>query len=350
MNRRSFITTLPGIIAARHALLAAGVQPGRLGICAFSCNLHWQAARKKEQGVKFSDAPGFYTYCRDLGTDGVQTSVRELDSAAAQALRRRVEHDGAYFEGDVRVPKTEADLADFEREVKLCREAGATVARGILMGARRYEVFKTMAEFRAFHADGRKRLQLAEPILKKHGLKLALENHKDLTADEQVALLKEISSEWIGALVDTGNNLALLEDPYATIDALAPFALSVHLKDMAVQPCVEGFLLSEAPCGTGFLSLPRIAATLMKANPAIVFNLEMATRDPLRIPCLTEGFFATFPERNATHLEAAMQRVKANPLKQPTPSIAGKPLAQQLAEEEANNRVSLQWMHQHLSK
>ena len=72
----------------------------------------------------------------------------------------------------------------------------------------------------------------------------------------------------------------------------------------------------EVPLGTGMLDLPRIVATLRRANPAIVFNLEMATRDPLTVPCLTEGYFATFPERKATHLEAAMRLVKLNPPKQ----------------------------------
>jgi hypothetical protein len=55
------------------------------------------------------------------------------------------------------------------------------------------------------------------------------------------------------------------------------------------------------------------------------------------------------PERKATHLDAAMQRVTANPPKQPPPSIAGRPMPQQLAVEESNNRVCLQWMHRHLS-
>ena len=93
----------------------------------------------------------------------------------------------------------------------------------------------------------------------------------------------------------------------------------------------------------------RRASMLLKANPNIVFNLEMATRDPLKVPCLTEGYWLTFPERRATHLDAAMQQVKANPPKQSPPSIAGKPMRQQLTEEESNNRTSLQWMHQHLA-
>jgi sugar phosphate isomerase/epimerase len=161
--------------------------------------------------------------------------------------------------------------------------------------------------------------------------------------------MREFSNEWLGVNVDTGNNIALLEEPHEAVEALAPFAMSVHLKDMAMQPHETGFQLSEVTCANGFLDLPRMVATLSKGNPDLRFSLEMATRDPLLIPCLTDGYFATFPERKATHLDAAMQRVTANPPKQPPPSITGRLMPQQLADEESNNRVCLQWMHRHLS-
>ena len=161
-------------------------------------------------------------------------------------------------------------------------------------------------------------------------------------------MMRAISSEWVGVLVDTGNNVALLEQPEATVEALAPFALSVHLKDMAVQPVDDGFLLSEVTLGTGASDLALIIATLRKAKPDIVFNLEMATRDPLRVPCHTAGYFATFPERKTARLDAMMEWVKAHPLSQPPPSILGKQLQQIVDEEEQNNRDSLAWMNQRL--
>jgi hypothetical protein len=43
-----------------------------------------------------------------------------------------------------------------------------------------------------------------------------------------------------------------------------------------------------------------------------------------------------------------MARVKANPPRHPPPTVSGKPVEQQLAEEAANNRESLRWMHGHL--
>ena len=69
--------------------------------------------------------------------------------------------------------------------------------------------------------------------------------------------------------------------------------------------------------GTGMLDLPRMIRTLGKDN---------------------------FADRKATHLAAALQLVKSHPPKQPVPEMQGKPVAQQLAEEEANNRQGLAWM------
>ena len=349
MNRRTFLATVPALLAARDAIATRGTTPGRLGVCTFSCHRAWQAVRDKSAPAPFADGPSFYDYVRRLGGDGAQTGVASLDENAATHLRATVGQTGGYYEGDLRLPTKDSELGKFEQDVKLTRLAGATVARTVLSGSRRYETWKTLAAFRAFRAEASQRLARVEPILKKHRLKLAIENHKDLAAVELAALMREFNSEWLGVTVDTGNNLALLEDPYATVEALAPFALSVHLKDMAVQPHARGFLLSEVVCGQGFLDLPRIAATLRKANPRVCFNLEMATRDPLLVPCLDDGYFATFPDRQATHLAAALQRVHAHPPRQPPPSIAGQPMAQQLADEEQNNRVSLQWMHQSLA-
>jgi 3-oxoisoapionate decarboxylase len=337
MNRRHFLAAST-FAAARSLLAAAGAGTSRLGICTFSCHQRWKFTRAV-------DAVAFYRYARELGAGGVQSPLRGGDP---KTIRELVAQTGGYYEGDLSLPKTEGDLAAFEAEVRRTREAGAKVARAVFTTGRRYEVFPSLEAFQSFHKNCQRTLQLIEPILKRHQLKLAIENHKDHTTGELIALLKAISSEWIGVLVDTGNNIALLEEPHTVIEALAPYALSVHLKDMAVQPAEDGFLLSEVPLGTGFLDLNRMITTLRRANPAIAINLEMATRDPLRIPCLTDGYFATFPERKAVLLEAAMERVKQNPLKGPVPAVSGKPTQTVLAEEEQNNRHGLGWMAREL--
>lgn len=82
-------------------------------------------------------------------------------------------------------------------------------------------------------------------------MKLAVENHKDFETDELVQLMQKMSSAQIGVCLDTGNNLALLEDPLAVVQKLAPYTLTVHLKDTAVRHAEDGFYLAEAPWAWG---------------------------------------------------------------------------------------------------
>jgi sugar phosphate isomerase/epimerase len=332
----------PGSLAAWLKIPAA-----RLGICSFSCHQHWEAVRQGWEGVSFTDARTFYDYVRSLGADGVQTSLTAMDSEQALAFRAHCEATAGYYEGDLRLPKNETDCQRFEEEVRLTRLAGAEVARVTLAG-RRYESWHSREEFLAFQAAAHQRLAWVEPIARKHRLTLAVENHKDHTAVELVALIQAISSEWIGITVDTGNNLALLEDPSRTIELLAPYAKTVHLKDMAVQPAEQGFLLSEVPCGQGLLDLPGIVSQLMKYNANLRFNLEMATRDPLQVPCLTEDYWKTFERRDDDGLNKFLAWVKRNPPRESPPGVADLNWQQRLAAEEKHNRLSLQWMHQRL--
>lgn len=333
-----FLGTLASLGTARLLLAAAGAKATRLGFANFSCHQHWKAVRENSAGTKFTDARSFYDYARTLGGDGVQTSLRGMDTASAVALRAHVEKTSGYFEGDLTLPQAGGDLAAFERDVALTRAAGATVARSTFTGARRYEGFKSLLEVREFQRQADLRLAAALPVLEKHRLKLALENHKDHTAPELAALLRKYSSPWLGVTVDTGNNVALLEEPQATIELLAPFAFTVHLKDMAVLPADDGLLLSEVPFGAGFLDLPRVVATLLRANPGIVFNIEMATRDPLRVPCRTDAYWSVFERRDDAALASALARVKQNPLAKP-PRVSGLGMAAVLAAEEENNRL-----------
>jgi sugar phosphate isomerase/epimerase len=291
------------------------------------------------------ETAGFFRHASELGAEGIQAPVRGGDPSE---IRNLVEQTGGCFEADLRLPQEQSEISLFEAEVRNAKEAGAAVARGVFLHGRRYEVFRSLEAFTQFHERAKSTLGWIEPILRRHRLKLAVENHKDHTAEELLTLMKAISSEWIGVLVDTGNNLALLEEPHEVVEALSPFALSVHLKDMAVQLRPDGFMLSEVPLGTGFLDLRRMVASLRKFNPGIGIYLEMATRDPLRVPCLTEAFFTTFPERQTTHRDVAMARLAATARQSPLPIISDKSKPEILAAEEHNNRHGLAWMDKRL--
>src|SRR3954463_2026264 len=111
MNRRTFLNSLPALSATRSLFAAAGAAKARIGLCTFSCHQHWKAVNAKYAGVRFTNALTFYRYARELGAEGVQTSLRSTDAAVARQMRTLVEESGGYFEADVRLPKTETDLA-----------------------------------------------------------------------------------------------------------------------------------------------------------------------------------------------------------------------------------------------
>jgi len=179
---------------------------------------------------------------------------------------------------------------------------------------------------------------LAESVARKTGIRLAVENHKDWRVDELLGILRRLSSEQVGVCVDIGNSISLLEDPMAVVEAYAPWAITSHFKDMGVEPSSDGFLLSELPLGEGFLDLAAIVERLRKARPGIRFNLEMITRDPLRVPCLADAYWATFETLPARPLADTLGLVRRHPPSQPLPRVSGSTLDQRLDLEEAHVR------------
>jgi sugar phosphate isomerase/epimerase len=316
---------------------------GPIGIGQHSYTEAW----KPNSGAKFHDALTFLEYAHSIGAAGVQVAIKPDERPNAAKIRARAEELNAYFEGNVTLPKSDADVADFESHIAAIKTAGGAIARTACLGGRRYETFKTSTDFQDFKSVSIKALTRVEPILRKHKIKLAIENHKDFFVEEQVALLRKFNSEWIGATIDTGNSLALLENPYEVIEALSPFGFSSHLKDMAVQEYEEGFLLSEVPLGAGFLDIPRVVSMLRKANPKIHFPLEMITRDPLKIPCLTQQYYVTFENPKAARLAAILATVKSNATAT-LPQTNGLNPEQRLALEDQNVRASITWAAQHL--
>ena len=90
---------------------------------------------------------------------------------------------------------------------------GAVALRSACLGTRRYETFTSLADWQNFVDRSHTSLESAVPILDRYKIPLGLENHKDWTVDEMVALIKKYSSEYLGVCLDFGNNISLLDDP-----------------------------------------------------------------------------------------------------------------------------------------
>jgi sugar phosphate isomerase/epimerase len=332
IDRREFLVASTALFAS--AGRADEVNKSPLGIV-----IHSYPVRSRDKS--FSDPLAFLRFCHDRGAAGVQISLGPLTPELAGIMRATAEKLGMYVEGSIRPPKDKADVERFEKEIITSKACGATVVRTVMLGTRRYETFHSAMEYAAFAEQARTMLRLAEPVVAKHKVTLAVENHKDFRTDELIDLLKAISSEHIGVCVDTGNSIALLERPAETIAALAPFARSCHLKDMGVEESSDGFLLAEVPLGDGFLDLPNVVGTLKKARPELRFSLEMITRDPLRIPCLTDDYWSTLSHVSGRELARTLAMVKKHAAKEPLPRTSKLSPDDQRAVEDTNVRRCL---------
>ncbi len=262
---------------------------------------------------------------------------RSVDDCAK--FRRQAERLGMRVEAIVSLPKDETELTRFEKQVVCATQSGAKVARTTMLPGRRYEEFKTRVAYETACAQGLKSLQLAEPIAARHRLRLAAENHKDHLSGEKIEVLKRISSEYVGLCVDVLNNFALCEDPVETARSLAPWALTVHFKDEAIQECEEGFWLMDVALGEGFLPLKQIAQVLRQAKPNVPFNLEVITRDAIKVPVRTEAYWATFPGRRHTEAEPMLRLAKEK--ERPLPLVSKLSPEHQLSLEQSNVEKSI---------
>jgi sugar phosphate isomerase/epimerase len=339
LNRREMLAASAGVFIAASA--QADEKPrSKLGVVIHSYGIRSGDSRRRKEDPPFSDPLVFLAHCKKHGAAGIQTGIGLRDKNYTAKLRKTSDDAGMYLEGVVRLPDDKKDAERFEGELRTARDAGATILRTVCMNGRRYETFTTAAAFEQFAAQAYERLTLAEAIAAKVDVELAVENHKDWRADQLAEILKKLSSKHVGCCVDTGNNIALLDDPHETVETLAPWAFTTHFKDMSVAEYADGFLLSEVPLGSGYLDLPHIVKTLRKHQPRIRFNLEMITRDPLKIPCLTKHYWTTFDTLPAKHLAATLETVKKKGAK--LPEISKSPIAKQLEDEEEFVRLSFE--------
>ena len=314
VTRRDFITSVAAL-ALSPPLALAKDSPCTLGIATTSIGIRRSWLRKRAAGSGPAlDAEAFLDLCHEFGTDGAQMDYSMLTSQDAGYLgrvREGVERRRMFVELIVDNGALE-DLELLERIGQAAEALGVTRLRVACLPGRRYEDFHDRKSWDDFAGRWRGALPRTEPVLRRHKLALGVENHKDWLTDELVDILRRIGSPHVGACVDFGNNLALLEDPLETIEKLAPYAVTTHVKDNVMAPSPAGFSLGDVALGEGVLPLERMVGVLRRHRPDIHLVLEVITRDPLPVPYREDHYWITRERRD----EAAVARFEKAFLRQ----------------------------------
>ncbi len=83
-----------------------------------------------------------------------------------------------WVEGMAGVPRN-GDMTPLEKTLMDAKEAGATAFRCALLSGRRCETFQSLANWKKRVDQSRDALKQGGPLLEKHKITLAMENHKD---------------------------------------------------------------------------------------------------------------------------------------------------------------------------
>ncbi len=286
LDRREFLGA-----AAAAAVREAGPVP--LGIDLFSLRSQgWDAfelldycARRRVAVVHFSE-PRFLGSFEEGHLRRVGEHARRLNLRLEVGMRSICPSSKMF---DPSQGPAEQQLA---RLIRAARLLGSPVARAVLGG---------MADRAAppgieAHIENTVRvLKAVRPEAEKAGVKIAIENHAgDMQARELKALLEEAGTDWVGACLDSGNPLWALEDPHLTLETLAPYVLTSHLRDSAVWRVPEGVAVAWVRMGEGNVGIEHWVRRYLQLCPGKTLSLEVIVTAPRVFACYDPKFWEAY--------------------------------------------------------
>lgn len=193
---------------------------------------------------------GFIERVAALGLDGFQIDPMHLatrDRSYLAEVRAAAAGLGLFLEyGTIGT-----DSRRLARELAIAERLGSPVLRTFAGFDRWHRRTQVPAEIRRTIAGLKRVRRMAED----HGIRIAVENHGDLTTDELLQVVRAVDSPWVGICLDVGNAMLTLEDPLAATAKMAPYAVTTHFKDYAMVPTNYGGKIAGVALGDGVIDL-----------------------------------------------------------------------------------------------
>jgi 3-oxoisoapionate decarboxylase len=251
-----------------------------------------------------------------LVRSGDQPDGRDLSAfrdAAAEAGIRIVVAGPLVLETDAMI-----------EQIRLCRDLGVTVLRctmsRLLCGDRsslggREGWLRHVSE--VVHAVRR-----ILPEAEHAGVTIAVENHQDADAETLAEICRSCDSPFVGVTLDTGNPLAVGQDPVQFAERVLPHVADVHLKDYRMIQTTEGFRLVHCAIGDGVVDFDALWR-LLAAKPSVPRTIEMAAWNERHIKLLTPEWWNGYGERDVRSLVPVIRLLLEKGERDPTTANGG---------------------------
>lgn len=297
MHRRAFLQSLPALAAL--PAIAADEVPIKLGFDTYSLRaFKWKA----QQLVEFAGSLKLDTLQISSLDDYESTEPAYLAKVKDQAARYNMVIDGGM--GCI-CPSSHS----FNKNGPPARERvleGLRVAHAV--GAKAMRCFMGTSADRMGPAPLEAHIENTVAVLKSvrqqaldFNVKIAVENHDgDMQARETKMLIEEAGKDFVGSNLDTGNPLWVVEDPFVTLETLAPYVVTTHIRDSVVFEVPRGAAGQWVVLGDGNVDFVRFAQRFRELCPNSSMQLEIITGRPPRVlPYFEPDFWKAFPHASA---------------------------------------------------
>jgi sugar phosphate isomerase/epimerase len=182
-----------------------------------------------------------------------------------------------------------------------------TISRCLEGDRGRYGLDGWKTHLRALVAPFRKAVSVAAEV----GIPFGVENHQDITSAELVWMCEQVDSPYFGVIMDSGNALAVGEEPGAFADRVMPYLKHVQLKDYVAHPTPSGWRLVRCALGAGVVDFPDLIGRVDAGAPGVIGCIELGATTARHIRLLEDGWWSTFDPRPWTESLAAIRVLHA---------------------------------------
>lgn len=305
MTRRDFLTT--ATLAAATRLHAADAKPMPIGINTYCLRaLRWNDRQLLD-------------YAASLKMDAIflQDSLdpKAMDASHWPEVKSRAGELGLHLEtgGGSVFPKSAdafpAAVDNLRNQIARAKAMGSPIVRCVIASERAAlppgpieQHMETMVRL----------LKSVRPQVVDAGMKISIEVHKDFQAWELKGLIEAAGTDYVGVYMDTGNPVFVLEHPLTTLETLAPYILTLHLRDSIVYEHKRGVAVQWVPLGEGVVDFQQIMARARELCPNVYVYIKPITgRPPQVIPYLEDDYWKMYPKARASDLARFLALAKS---------------------------------------
>lgn len=335
MLRRSFTAGMAGVPLS---LMAATAAP-KIGIDLFSVRSSaWSAFEFLDYAAKQGARLVHFSEIRFLGS---------LDDAHVRKVREHADSLGIELEIGMRSICPTSKLFDakqgtaeeqLERVMKAAKLAGSKIVRAFLGNS---DDRRGPVPIEGHMENTVKVLRNCKSKAQDLGLMIAIENHSgDMQGRELRQLIEAAGKDYVGAVLDSGNPVWALEDPHSTLEAVAPYVLTSHVRDSTVWRIPEGAAVAWTRMGEGNMGIESYLRRYMELCPGRPISLEIIVTNGRKFPYLDPKFWEGYrnvPAWNFAQFVSIADKGKPRPDR----SV---PKDQQPATEHQDLEASMIWL------